>query len=76
MTDVFQTYRIIERNHVNKWNDKLQTVEPGWDIKALWVSTGTILPVFVDDAHYTPENVDTFIRAAGATDDAVHALGG
>lgn len=76
MTDSTRRYTIITRNHVNKWDDALQTTLPGWEIKALWLPQQTVLPVFVDDAHYTPENVDAAIRLAGATDDAIHNLGG
>lgn len=76
MTEQPTVYRIIQRNHVSQWNDQLQQAVPGWDIRALWVKTGTILPVFVPDTVFTPENVDQLIRDAGAVDDRVHALGG
>lgn len=69
-------YRIVSRVHVNQWNDQLQAAVPGWDIRALWISTGTILPVFVPDTQYTPENVDQLVRHAGELDDRMHALGG
>jgi hypothetical protein len=69
-------YRIIQRNHVAQWSDALQQAVPGWDLRVQWLSTGTILPVFVPDTVYTPENIDTMIRAAGAVDERVHALGG
>jgi hypothetical protein len=69
-------YRIISRVHVNQWSNELQQAVPGWDIRALWIKTGTVLPVFVPDASFTAENVDTLIRIAGAKDDSIHALGG
>jgi len=70
------TYRILSRVHVNQWDDQLQTAVPGWQVLALWLSTGTVLPVFVADSHYDATNLDTLIRAAGAKDDQIHALGG
>jgi hypothetical protein len=69
-------YVIVQRNHVAQWSDALQQAVPGWDLRVQWVKTGTILPVFVPDTVYTPENIDTLIRAAGALDERVHALGG
>jgi hypothetical protein len=69
-------YRIVSRVHVNRWDEALQAAVPGWDVRALWARTGTVLPVFIPDTQFTPENVDTLIRAAGETDDRVHALGG
>jgi hypothetical protein len=76
MTDTPTTYRRLSAVHVNKWDDQLQAAVPGWELKYLWIRTGTVLPVFVPDAVYTPENVDVLVRAAGATDDRMHALGG
>jgi hypothetical protein len=76
MSDAPAAYRIVSRLHVNQWSNQLQQAIPGWDIRALWISTGTILPVFVPDASYTAENVDAMIRSAGATDEQMHALGG
>lgn len=76
MSSTETAYRIISRVHVNQWSNELQTAVPGWDIKALWIKTGTVLPIFVPDASFTAENVDTLIRIAGAKDDAIHQLGG
>lgn len=76
MTDQTVAYRIVSRVHVNQWSAELQQAVPGWDIRAQWIGTGTILPVFVPDASYTPENVDVLIRAAGAKDEQIHGLGG
>lgn len=69
-------YRIVSRVHVNQWSNELQQAVPGWDIRAVWIRTGTTLPVFVADANYTAENVDAAIRHAGAIDEQIHALGG
>lgn len=75
MTEPATVYRIISRVHVSQWDDQLQEAVPGWTLKVLWIRTGTVLPIFVPDQSYTPENIDTLVRAAGAKDDAVHALG-
>lgn len=76
MTEQTTAYRIVSRVHVNRWDDGLQAAVPGWDVRALWIKTGTVLPVFVPDASYTPENVDALIRNAGAVDERIHGLGG
>jgi hypothetical protein len=76
MSDTPTAYRIVSRLHVNQWDNALQQAVAGWQVKALWLKTGTILPVFVPDSAFTAENVDALIRSAGATDDAIHALGG
>lgn len=76
MSSTETVYRIISRVHVNQWSNELQQAVPGWDIRALWIKTGTVLPIFVPDASFTAENVDTLIRIAGAKDDAIHQLGG
>lgn len=68
-------YRIVSRVHVNRWSDELQSAVPGWELRALWIATGTVLPVFVADVNYTAENVDRLIRAAGRTDEQIHGLG-
>lgn len=71
-----ETYRIVTRYHVNEWSEDLQATVPGWRVKALWIKTGTILPVFMPDQSYTPENLDAAIRHAGAVDESMHSLGG
>lgn len=76
MSSTPTVYRIVQRNHVAQWSDQLQQAVPGWDLRVLWASTGTILPVFVPDTVYTPDNIDRMIRDAGAVDERVHALGG
>lgn len=73
--DSTQAYRIVSRVHINQWSDELQRGVPGWDIRAYWIKTGTTLPIFVPDANYTPQTVDTLIRHAGANDEQIHALG-
>jgi hypothetical protein len=69
------TYRIVSRYQVNRWDDGLQATVPGFDVKALWFRTGTVLHLFIPAQAYTPDNVDVLIREAGARDDAIGALG-
>jgi hypothetical protein len=69
-------YTIVSTTHINQWSDKLQTAVPGWEVKALWLATNTIIPVFVPDGNFSAENVDTLVMHEGAKIDAVHALGG
>lgn len=69
-------YHIVSRVHISQWSNELQQAVPGWDIRAYWVATGTTLAVFVPDSRYTADNVDRLIRAAGATDEQIHNLGG
>lgn len=69
-------YRIVSRVNINKWVPDLQQAVSGWEIRAIWISTGTALVVFVPDSQYTAQNVDMAIRHAGAVDESVHALGG
>lgn len=75
MSEQAAAYRIVQRNHVSQWSTELNRAVDGWNVLALWLSTRTVLPVFVPDDRYTPENVDALIRAAGATDEAIHKLG-
>ncbi|PYO45025.1 MAG: hypothetical protein DMD33_00860 [Gemmatimonadetes bacterium] len=69
-------YRILSRVHVTKWVDDLQEAVEGRDLKALWLSTGTTLRIFVPDKVYSAENVDKLLRAEGAEDERIHALSG
>lgn len=75
MSPSVPTYTIVSRVHVSQWVNDLQETVPGWLIKARWNATRSILPVFVPDDVYTPETVDSAIRAAGAVDSQIHALG-
>ncbi|MDE2469323.1 MAG: hypothetical protein KGL35_11415 [Bradyrhizobium sp.] len=69
------TYSIVSRIHTAQWDSQRQQAIPGWEIKARWDKTGTILDVFVPDANYGAEQVDQAIRYAGALDDQIAALG-
>lgn len=75
MSPAAPVYTIVSRNHVNKWNDGLQRAEAGWELVARWLATATLLPVFLTDERYTPDQVDAEIKAAGAKDEMIHALG-
>jgi hypothetical protein len=69
------TYTVIDTIQRNAWNDQLQQAQEGWQVRARWEATGTLLSVFVPDAAYNPTNVDAAIRQAGYKDEQVHSLG-
>lgn len=69
-------YTWIAKVQINKWDEALQVAVEGWQLDVRWTRSGTILRVFVPLAQYNAANVDSIIRQAGATDDAVSALGG
>lgn len=51
-----------------------QAVE-GYQLTTTWLATGHLLTVRIPQTSYTADNVDRAIRAAGAQDDAIAALG-
>lgn len=67
-------YRILTKSHVVKWDTQLQESIEGWEVKALWLATQTVIPVFVSDAHDLVQGVDQLVRAKGAELDALQAL--
>lgn len=69
-------YTILQRVHRNQYDAATDTVIPGWALTVRWGATGTVIPVFVPDADYTPPGVDTAIRQAGTLDDQIERLGG
>lgn len=69
-------YQRISAVHVSRFDQALQEVVPGWELKYRWNRTGTIIPLFVPDAYYTPEQVDALVRQAGAVDEQMAGLGG
>lgn len=68
-------YTITKRVHRNKWMEATQTAVPGWDFTVHDSVTGAYVPVFVDDAHFTAENMDAAIREALAPIRATAQLG-
>jgi hypothetical protein len=68
-------YTQLDRQQINKWDATLQQAVEGWQVRARWNATGTVLTVFVPLTQYNPANVDTLIRQAGAVEDEVAALG-
>lgn len=48
----------------------------GYQITTTWLATGHLLTVRIPQTSYTVDNVDAAIRAAGAQDSAIAALGG
>ena len=68
-------YQIVSTTADTKWSTQLQEAVSGWLVRALWLPTNTILPVFVPDDVYTADNVNQLVLAAGAKNSAVHNLG-
>lgn len=68
-------YVVISQAHVNQWSPALQQAVPGWEIKVQDAVTGTIVPVFIDDAHYTVEGAQQLIEAALAPVREIATLG-
>lgn len=58
--------------HENRWSEAEQAVVPGWRIRATWLATGTVVPVFVPDSADLVSTADTLIRFAGAQLDELH----
>lgn len=68
-------YRVVSQVHVNKWIAELQRAVPGWEVTVRDNVTATVVPVFVDDEHYTAGGVAQAIEAALAPVREVHSLG-
>jgi hypothetical protein len=75
MSEAEAVYRIIQRLEIPRWSDDLQRTVTGWEVKAKWLKTGTVLTVFVPSDLYTAENLDVLLRTAGAKDEQVERLG-
>ena len=74
MTDL--PYQILQPSiHTTEWDPQLQQAVPGWRVRAIWRSTGAVIPVFVPDDRFTAANVDILLRAAGAVQDEIAGLG-
>ena len=69
-------YTVVTQVHSSKWFPALNQAVPGWTINVHDSVTGTIVPVFVDDDHYTVAGVEQMIEAALAPIRAVAKLGG
>jgi len=61
--------------HQNQWDPAVQAVVSGWTVRARWLSTGAIIPVFVPDTDDLVSTADTLIRFTGAQLDALAAKG-
>jgi hypothetical protein len=75
MSETAPVYRIIQRLEIPRWSDDLQRTVTGWEVKAKWLKTGTVLTVFLPSEAYTAENLDALLRNAGALDEQIHRLG-
>lgn len=76
MSDTPSTYAILTKTHVNQWDNDLRTAVPGWQLQVKWNATSQVIPVFIPDSQYTPDQVNARILAAGAKDEAISNLGG
>lgn len=69
-------YQVLDRVQLTKWDNPTQSAIEGWQVRARWNRTGTVLTVFVPLEQYNPTNVDAAIRTAGYNDEQIHTLGG
>lgn len=68
-------YTVVSQVHVNEWNAALQEAVPGWKIQVHDSVTGTVVPVFVADTHYTVDGTRQLIEAALTPVRQIAALG-
>lgn len=61
--------------HKNQWSDQLQTVQSGWEVKAVWKANNAVVTVFVPDGQQLGQSADALIRAQGAQLDELAQLG-
>lgn len=65
-TSTGRPYVIIGKPiHENRWVEEAQAVVPGWAVRARWLSTGAIIPVFVPDDADLVQTVDQLVRHYG-----------
>lgn len=57
-------YTVLSQVHKPQWSQALQQAVQGWEITVRDNVTGTVLPVFVDDEHYSADNARILIEAA------------
>lgn len=58
--------------HENRWVEESQAVVSGWAVRAKWLQTGTVIPVFVPDSADLVQTSDQLIRHYGAQLDTLH----
>lgn len=68
-------YTVISQTHINQLDPDSGTVVPGWEVKVRDGQTGVIVPVFVPDSVYGPEQAKALIDHALAQVRSVHSLG-
>lgn len=68
-------YRVVSQVHINQFDSNTGQVVPGWNITVRDSITGTVVPVFVPDANYGPEQARALIEHALGKVRAVHGLG-
>ena len=69
------TYRVMRQVHINELDRASGQVVPGWQITVRDLHTGTVVPVFVADDLYSPDNARQIIEASLEQIRGVHALG-
>ena len=68
-------YRIMRQVHINSLDRASGQVVPGWEISVRDLVTGTVVPVFVSDDLYSPDNARQIIEASLEQIRSVHSLG-
>lgn len=69
-----EVQHIVSQVHINQLDSATGTVVSGWEIKVRDPQTNVIVPVFVPDTAYSPENVQTAVAYKLEQVRAVHAL--
>lgn len=47
--------------HINRWDEPTSTVIPGWEYKVRDGVSGAVVPVFISDATFSKDNLQTLI---------------
>lgn len=62
--------------HINKWMEDQNTAIPGWEYKVRDGVTGAIVPIFIGDAQFGKDQLNSLVmHELGKLRDA-HTLGG
>ena len=73
MSAAVKPYQVVSENHTVTWDVGLQQSVPGWEVKAVWLATNTIIPVFVPDTADLVAGTDQLVRAKGAEIDKLRS---
>lgn len=58
--------------HENRWVEEAQAVVGGWAVRAKWLATGTVIPVFVPDTADLVKTTDSLVRHYGDQLNTLH----